>query len=100
LGNDPNFQDIEDNKKTNNIIGACNFSKNVVLEVKEGVHVMSFQHATPDVLFPVLDVYLDALIQLNEELNIDSDALHVIPLDEAVTPVRINLMEHKNSLLS
>ena len=84
--NDPNFQDIEDNKKINYIIGAFNFSKNVELKVKEGVYVISFQHAKPDVLLPVLDAYLDALIQLNEELNIDSDALQIIPLDEAVTP--------------
>ncbi len=84
--NDPNFQDIEENKKINYIIGAFNFSENIKLEIKEGMYVISFQHAKPDVLLPVLDAYLDALIQLNEELNIDSDALQIIPLDEAVTP--------------
>ena len=35
---------------------------------------------------PVLNAYLNALIQLNDELNIDSDVLQIIPLDEAIEP--------------
>jgi len=50
------------------------------------VHVITYRHTNPSVLLPVLDAYLNALINLNDELNIDSDKLQIVPLDEAVEP--------------
>jgi uncharacterized protein involved in exopolysaccharide biosynthesis len=78
---------LPENKRVDHMVGQLKFSKNVTLTLKEGVHVITYRHHDPSVLLPVLDAYLNALINLNDELNIDSDKLHIVPLDEAVEPL-------------
>ena len=79
------FQKIDDDNKIGYIIGVLGI-RAVELQLSAGVYVISFEHNNPEILLPVLEAYLDALIQLNEEFNIDSDVLQIIPLDEAVKP--------------
>jgi uncharacterized protein involved in exopolysaccharide biosynthesis len=78
---------LPEDKRLDHMVGKLEFSKNVTLTVKEGVHVITYRHTNPSVLLPVLDAYLNALINLNDELNIDSDKLQIVPLDEAVEPL-------------
>jgi hypothetical protein len=80
------FLDLDQPQQVNAVIGALALSKNITLEQKDGVYVMSYINKEPGIILPVLSAYLNALIQLNDELNIDSDVLQIIPLDEAVEP--------------
>ena len=80
------FKLLNQQDQINYILGVLNFSDNLVLEQKKGVNVIEFIHENPKIILPVLNAYLNALIQLNDELNIDSDVLQIIPLDEAIEP--------------
>lgn len=80
------FVDLDQTQQVNEVIGTLAFSKNVTLEQEEGVYVISYINKDPGIILPVLNTYLNALIQLNDELNIDSDVLQIIPLDEAIEP--------------
>ena len=80
------FLDLDQTQQVNTVISTLAFSKNITLEQKEGVYVISYISKEPSIILPVLNAYLNALIQLNDELNIDSDVLQIIPLDEAIEP--------------
>ena len=80
------FLDLDQPQQVNAVIGALALSKNITLEQKDGVYVISYINKEPTIILPVLNAYLNALIQLNDELNIDSDVLQIIPLDEAIEP--------------
>lgn len=80
------FLDLDQTQQVSTVIGALSLSKNITLEQKDGVYVMSYINKEPTIILPVLNAYLNALIQLNDELNIDSDVLQIIPLDEAIEP--------------
>ena len=80
------FVDLDQAQQLNTVIGTLAFSKNITLAKKEGVYVISYINKEPSIILPVLNAYLNALIQLNDELNIDSDVLQIIPLDEAIEP--------------
>ena len=77
---------MDQTQQVNTVIGTLAFSENITLEQKEGVYIISYISKDPDIILPVLNAYLNALIQLNDELNIDSDVLQIIPLDEAIEP--------------
>ena len=78
------FLDLDQTQQVNKVIGTLAFSEKITLEQKEGVYVISYINKEPGIILPVLNAYLNALIQLNDELNIDSDVLQIIPLDEAI----------------
>ena len=80
------FLDLDQTQQVNTVIGTLAFSENITLEQKDGVYVISYINKEPGIILPVLNAYLNALIQLNDELNIDSDVLQIIPLDEAIEP--------------
>ena len=80
------FLDLDQAQQVNTVIGTLAFSENITLEQKDGVYVISYINKEPGIILPVLNAYLNALIQLNDELNIDSDVLQIIPLDEAIEP--------------
>lgn len=80
------FNKLKSKEKIGFIIGELKFSEKVVLEQKEGLFVIQFANKNPKIILPVLNAYLSAIIQLNDELNIDSDVLQIIPLDEAIEP--------------
>ena len=80
------FLDLDQTQQVNTVIVTLAFSENITLEQKEGVYVISYINKEPGIILPVLNAYLNALIQLNDELNIDSDVLQIIPLDEAIEP--------------
>lgn len=80
------FLDLDQTQQVHTVIGTLGLSKKITLEQKDGVYVMSYINKEPGIILPVLNAYLNALIQLNDELNIDSDVLQIIPLDEAVEP--------------
>lgn len=80
------FLDLDQTQQVYTVIGTLGLSKKVTLEQKDGVYVMSYINKEPTIILPVLNAYLNALIKLNDELNIDSDVLQIIPLDEAVEP--------------
>lgn len=81
------IREIPEADQVNHVIGGLNFSKNVKLRTIDGVETISFQHTEQKYILPVLETYLMALINLNDELNIDSDKLEIIPLDKAVFPI-------------
>ena len=80
------FQALDDKEKIDYIIRTLNFSENVILDMLEFPHLIQYSNKSPDLIVPVLNAYLNALIYMNEELNIDSDLLKIISLDEAQTP--------------
>ena len=80
------FLDLDQTQQVNTVISTLAFSKDITLDQKEGVYVISYINKEPGIILPVLNAYLNALIQLNDELNIDSDVLQIIPLDEAIEP--------------
>ena len=75
-------------ERIGHVIATLQLSKKVVLEKnKEGnVSTLSFSSSNPTLVLPVIDAYLDALIALNDEMDIDADMLRIIPLDPAVAP--------------
>ena len=77
---------LNQTQQIDTVIGTLAFSKNITLEQEEGFYIMSYINKDPSIILPVLNAYLNALIQLNDELNIDSDVLQIIPLDEAIEP--------------
>ena len=67
--------------------GKLGLSKKTISLIQEqGVYIISYQNQNQDLILPVLDAYLNSLIELNEELNIDSDRIQIIPLDAAIYP--------------
>ena len=58
----------------------------VKLELLSPLYTISYVSLNPDHIVPVLDAYINALIELNNELNIDSTVLEIIPLDAALKP--------------
>ena len=65
------FLDLDQTQQVNTVIGTLAFSENITLEQKEGVYIISYISKEPDIILPVLNAYLNALIQLNDELNIE-----------------------------
>ncbi|MEK9727153.1 MAG: Wzz/FepE/Etk N-terminal domain-containing protein [Candidatus Margulisiibacteriota bacterium] len=86
FSDNPDFMRLSKQDQINYILGTLDLSDNLILEQKEGVHVIEFVHESPKIILPVLNAYLNALIKLNDELNIDSDVLQIIPLDVAIEP--------------
>jgi uncharacterized protein involved in exopolysaccharide biosynthesis len=86
-------------RQTEAVMAQLKFSKQITLKVVDGVHVMTFRHHDPGMVLPVLNSYLTALIQLNDELNIDSDRLQIVPLDEAIEPKGAVFPNHKTFVL-
>ena len=96
---DPKIKVLEGNEQISAVIGKLEFSKYASLELKEGVHIITFRHQDPRMVLPVLTAYLTALIELNDELNIDSDRLQIVPLDEAIEPKGAVFPNHKTFVL-
>ena len=96
---DPKIKALEGNDQISAVIGKLKFSKYTSLQLKEGVHIITFRHQDPRMVLPVLTAYLTALIELNDELNIDSDRLQIVPLDEAIEPKGAVFPNHKRFVL-
>ena len=82
----PSITSLNGTEKMDAIIGFLRLVKKAKLELEEGVYTITFRHKDPRMVLPVLTAYLTALIELNDELNIDADRLQIVPLDEAVFP--------------
>ncbi|MGA0241669.1 MAG: Wzz/FepE/Etk N-terminal domain-containing protein [Candidatus Marinamargulisbacteria bacterium] len=85
---DAHFQALPEDQKIPYIIGTLKFSKAVTFEqdAKDPTYKMAYTHRDPAIILPVINAYFNALVALNDELNVDSDVLQMIPLDEAVQP--------------
>ncbi|MGC6367701.1 MAG: Wzz/FepE/Etk N-terminal domain-containing protein [Candidatus Marinamargulisbacteria bacterium] len=78
---------LDHNEKVELIKTQLSLSKKSVTLIKEeGVYIISYENENQDLILPVLNAYLNSLIELNEELNIDSDRIQIIPLDAAIYP--------------
>lgn len=79
---------IEDDQKIETLISKLMLDKKVKLEKNDMDHLnlISYTYTDKHLILPILNYYLEGLINLNNELNIDSDVLQIIPLDEAVFP--------------
>ena len=86
--NDDMLEGIEESKKINYIIGEFQFGKNISLEenIETKVFYLEYSHTDQSFILPILDTYKDALIALNELLNIDANKLELIELDSAKYP--------------
>ena len=78
----------DDNQKVEVLISKLKLDKKVKLQKNEidNLNVISYTYSDKHLILPVLNLYLEGLINLNNELNVDSDVLQIIPLDEAVFP--------------
>jgi uncharacterized protein involved in exopolysaccharide biosynthesis len=85
---------IEDlDKKTKkeqlaSIVGALQFSKHASFEKdpQTNVQVLQYNSKYQSLVVPVIRAYMRALIDLNDELNIDSEKLQIVVLDDAEYP--------------
>jgi len=79
---------IEDDQKIETLISKLMLDKKVKLEKNDMDHLnlISYTYTDKHLILPILNYYLEGLINLNNELNIDSDVLQIIPLDEAQFP--------------
>ena len=80
------IKDVPEELWVDTIIFKLNLNKKVTLKTEKGVSIISFDNENPRLVLPVLNTYLMALINLNDELNVDSDKLEIIQLDEAQFP--------------
>ena len=85
FSNDSNFQAISDDQKIDFVMGKLKLKK-LNLNIDLVPATLSYINTNPDLILPVINVALESLITMNDELNIDSDLLHIIPLDHATYP--------------
>tara|TARA_A100001015_G_scaffold79409_1_gene88083 strand:+ start:2422 stop:3171 length:750 start_codon:yes stop_codon:yes gene_type:complete len=85
FSNDSNFQAISDDQKIDFVMGKLKLHQ-LNLDISLVPARLSYVNTNPDLILPVINVALESIITMNDELNIDSDLLQIIPLDHATHP--------------
>jgi uncharacterized protein involved in exopolysaccharide biosynthesis len=76
-------------EQLSSIVGALQFSKHASFEKDSNTNVQMLKYNSKyqSLVVPVIRAYMRALIDLNDELNIDSEKLQIVVLDDAEYPL-------------
>jgi uncharacterized protein involved in exopolysaccharide biosynthesis len=87
---DKSFNLLDEQKQIKYVISKLKLSKKIDLEndTLTQVYQLSFSNGNQAIVLPVINAYISALITFNEVLQIDSQLLEIIVLDEAIFPIK------------